>query len=157
MADILVKVDDQIHPDGDVRAPFKRGHVIDVRPTGWRWGAEEGPPKFYVIELREADGLTPHWQIPTEFNQAHPERDYLYPRPSHLRELMRYEKSEFINGIVGQRVWSVQLDHVLFPAVAKASLLTTGRAFLSPGPTDLLLVEKGTRRTFSDLRAMVNR
>lgn len=53
MAELLVMLTDNRHPDPDVdrRHAFKRGHVVDVRPDGWHWGAKEGPPRFTVIRV----------------------------------------------------------------------------------------------------------
>ncbi len=42
MAELLLFVADRSDPDPKVDCRiFKRGHVVDVRPDGWKWGRDE--------------------------------------------------------------------------------------------------------------------
>lgn len=52
MAEILVKLSDNIHPDPtrDVGS-YKRGMPVVVMPDGHPWGDEERPPKFFVMKF----------------------------------------------------------------------------------------------------------
>jgi len=59
--ELLVKAVDATHPDKvkDIRGCWKRGDVVDIRPAGFKWGSEEGPPKFQIVTMlkSEADKL----------------------------------------------------------------------------------------------------
>lgn len=52
MARLLVKATDNTHPDPvkDLRC-YKRGDVVVVMPDGHEWGKEEGPPKFFTVDI----------------------------------------------------------------------------------------------------------
>jgi len=53
MAEFLIKASDNTHSDPikDARGCYKKGDIVDVRPDGFRWGREEGPPKFYIVKM----------------------------------------------------------------------------------------------------------
>lgn len=52
MAELLVLAFDTSNPDADLdRMAWKKGHVVDVKPDGWKWGASECLPKFWKVKL----------------------------------------------------------------------------------------------------------
>jgi len=52
MAELLVLAFDTFNPDPqqDLLA-YKLGHVIDIKPDGHVWGAQERLPKFFVVKI----------------------------------------------------------------------------------------------------------
>lgn len=53
MAEILIKAIDAFHPDplGNKRGCYKAGDPVVVFEDGHEWGAEERPPKFFLIKI----------------------------------------------------------------------------------------------------------
>ncbi len=50
MAEILVKLSDN-DPSGKNPGAYRPGMPVVVKPDGWRWGREEGPPKFFIVKI----------------------------------------------------------------------------------------------------------
>jgi len=57
MAELLVRLKDNTHPDPikDLRGCAKKGYVITIKPDGWKWTENEGPPNFKVIKVPGVD------------------------------------------------------------------------------------------------------
>jgi len=62
MAELLIKAVDATHADPakDAHGCYKRGHVVDVRPDGFPWGAEEHPDtashrRFVLVKVPGVD------------------------------------------------------------------------------------------------------
>lgn len=55
MAELLIKAQEPWNND-DPKAPANRtrkGDIIVVKPDGWKWGKEENPPRFMVMQIPE--------------------------------------------------------------------------------------------------------
>jgi len=53
MAEFLIKAVSATHPDPEknARGCYKRGDIVDIRPDGWPWGAEERLPLFVLVKI----------------------------------------------------------------------------------------------------------
>ena len=57
-AELLVKACDSVHQDEvkDLQGCYKKGYVVVVKPSGWKWGKEElNKEKFYIVRVKDVN------------------------------------------------------------------------------------------------------
>jgi hypothetical protein len=91
---------------------WDRGHVVDVKPEGWAWGAAERLPKFFVLRITDMTVAQAEAYLEPDFD---PETiDPLDP----AKNIAPVHRSI--------RKWKFDADDVTIPTAIKNQIINTG-------------------------------
>lgn len=150
VADLLIKAVDATNadPTKDRRGCYKRGDVVAVKPTGWQWGKEEGPPRFVRLTLTQVDGVTPVWSVPKGWTPDQP----IGEPPADLKKYLQSEL-DFFYQPTKRRAWTCLLDSAAAPVTT--DLTTKGTSSLTVDVAKALMQNKSTGLTDASAPALL--